>query len=108
MSLDQDTRLRNGKVIDYTSETDLPTTSTMTDSNPADSDSNEISDISSQLSEIKENYVKKINELQMEFSELKGLMMAIINKQSGNSPSTSTQGLSKQPHMGLGSQLQLA
>ena len=73
----------------------------MTDSNPADSDYKDISDISSHLSEIKENYEKKINELQTEFSELKGLIKASINKQSENSPSTSTQGLSKQPRIGL-------
>ena len=60
----------------------------MTDSNPSDSDSNEISEISSQLSETKENYEKEINELQTEFSELKNLTMAILNKQSENSPST--------------------
>ena len=74
----------------------------MTDSNPIDSDSNEISDISSQLTEIKENSENTINKLQTEFSELKGLMMAIMNKQSENSLSSSSQGLSKQPRMGLG------
>ena len=72
----------------------------MTDSNPADSNSNEISDISSQLSEIKENY-EKINEFQSEFSERKGLMMAIMNEQNENRPSTSTHSLTKQPRMGL-------
>ena len=82
----------------------------MTDSNSEDSDSNEISDISSQLTELKESYEKKINELQMEFSELKGLMMAFMNKQSENIPSSSSlfQGLSKQPRMGLDKQTESA
>ena len=57
----------------------------MARSSSHDSDANEGSDISSQLSEIRENYERKINELHQEFSELKDLMMAIVSK---NSPET--------------------
>ena len=73
----------------------------MSDYNTTDSDSNETSDIFSQLTEMKESYEKKISELQTEFSELKGLMMSILKKTDENSPSTSSQGLSKQPRLGL-------
>ena len=62
----------------------------MAQSSANDSDSNETSDISSQLSEIRESYERKINELQNEFSQLKDLMMAVISKtDSENRPSTS-------------------
>ena len=40
-------------------------------------------------------------ELQSEFSQLKDLMMAIINKSNSDSPSTSSQGLLKRPQEGL-------
>ena len=72
----------------------------MVESDSNDSDTNESSDIFSQLSEMKENYKRKISELQSEFSQLKDLMMAVISKSNNDSPSTSTQCLSKQPQVG--------
>ena len=49
---------------------------------------------------MKENYERKIGELQSEFSQLKDLMMASINKANSDCPSTSFQGLSKRPQVG--------
>ena len=49
---------------------------------------------------MRENYERKISELQTDFSQLKDLMMAIINKSNNEGPSTSAQGLSKQPQKG--------
>ena len=49
---------------------------------------------------MKENYERKIGELQSEFSQMKDLMMAIINKPKSDSPSTSSQGLSKRLQVG--------
>ena len=72
----------------------------MAEPNSNDSGVNKGSDISLQLSEMKENYERKITELQTEISQLKDLMMAIINKSNNEEPSTSTQGLSKQPQVG--------
>ena len=100
MSLEQGTKLRNGKIIDSSSEENTPEDFTMTESNPDNSDINENSDISSQITEIRENYERKINELQWEFSHLKDLMMAVINKTNNDSPSSSAQGPSKQPQLG--------
>ena len=57
----------------------------MAESTTTDSDSNDNPDISSQLTEIKENYERKINKVQTEFSQLKDLMMAIIKKSSEGS-----------------------
>ena len=72
MSLvEQGTRLRNGKIIDPSSKENTPENLAMAESNSNDSDTNESSDISSQLSEMKENYERKINELQTEFRQLK-------------------------------------
>ena len=100
MSLDQGTRLRNGKIIDPSSKENTPENLAMSEPNSDDSDTNESSDISSQLSEMKENYERKISELQTEFSQLKDLMMAIMNESNNEEPSTSAQGLSKQPQVG--------
>ena len=100
MSLEQGTRLRNGKVIDSSTEENISENIIMAESNSNDSDVNEGSDISSQLSEMNKNYERKISELQTEFSQLKDLMMAIIKKSNNEGPSTSAQGLSKQPHVG--------
>ena len=71
----------------------------MAESKTTDSGINDNSDISSQLTQMKENYEKKINELHSEFSQLKDLMMAVIRKSNEDSPSSSTQGLSKQPRL---------
>ena len=100
MSLEQGTRLRNGKIIEPSSEEKTPENLAMAESNSNDSDTNESSDISSQLSEMKENYERKISELQTEFSQLKDLMTAILNKSNNEEASTSAQGLSKQPQLG--------
>ena len=72
----------------------------MAELNTVDSDTNGRSDISSQLTEMKENYERKIRELQSEFSQLKDLMMAVIRKSNKESPSTSSQCLSKRPQVG--------
>ena len=64
-----------------------------------DSDNNEASDISSQLSEIKESYERKINELQNEFSQLKDLMMAVISKTDTENRQSTSKGPSKPTHM---------
>ena len=72
----------------------------MAQSNPNDSDTNDSSDISSQLSEMQENFERKTNELHLEFSQLKDLMMAAIDKTSSDSQPSSSQGPSKQPQMG--------
>ena len=90
MNSDQGTELRSGRIISSSLETPVPTDPDMAQSSANDSDSNETSDISSQLSEIRESYERKINELQNEFSQLKDLMMAVISKtDSENRPSTS-------------------
>ena len=101
MSLEQGTKLRSGKTIDFSLEDNISTQSVMTEPNIANSDSNNNSEISSQLTEIKENYERKINELQSEFSQLKDFMMAIISKSNGDSPTSSSQGTSKQPRSRL-------
>ena len=98
MNPEQGTELRSGKIISSSSETSIPTDPDMAQTSARDSDSNETSDISSQLSEIRESYERKINELQNEFSQLKDLMMAVISKaDSENRPSTS-KGPSKPAH----------
>ena len=98
MNSDQGTELRSGRIISSSLETPVPTDPDMAQSSGNDSDNNETSDISSQLSEIRESYERKINELQNEFSQLKDLMMAVISKtDSENRPSTS-KGPSKPTH----------
>ena len=82
------------------SEENTSSSTVMAKSSITDSEVNDGSDISSQLSEMKENYERKFGELQSEFSQLKDLMMAIINKSNSDSPSTSSQGLSKRPQVG--------
>ena len=71
----------------------------MAQSSANDSDNNEASDISSQLSEIRENYEKKINELQSELSQLKNLLMAVISKSDENNLPSSSQSSSKPAHI---------
>ena len=61
MNPDQGTELRSGRVINSSSETSSPTDPDMAQASANDSVSNETSDISSQLSEIRENYERKIN-----------------------------------------------
>ena len=102
MSQKQGTVLRNGKIIDSSSDTALPEDLNMAQTNPNDSDTNDGSDISSQLSEIKESYERRINELHQEFSQLKDLMMAIVNKNNSESEPSSSKGPSKPPQQ-LGS-----
>ena len=67
----------------------------MAQANSNDSDTNDNSDISSQLSEIKESYERRINELHQEFSQLKDLMMAIVSKNNNESQPSSSKGPSK-------------
>ena len=98
MNPEQGTELRSGKIISSSLETPVPTDPDMAQSSANDSDSNETSDISSQLSEIRESYERKINELQSEFSQLKDLMMAVISKTDGESRPSSSKGPSKPAH----------
>ena len=98
MNPDQGTELRSGRVINSSSGTSSPIDPDMAQSSAIDSDNNEASDISSQLSEIRENYEKKINELQSEFSQLKNLLMAVISKSDENNLPSSSQSSSKPAH----------
>ena len=95
MNQGQGTVLRSGRVIDSSSEIDSPADPDMAQANSNDSDTNDNSDISSQLSEIKESYERRINELHQEFSQLKDLMMAIVSKNNNESQSSSSKGPSK-------------
>ena len=92
MNQDQGTVLRSGRIIDSSSEIESHADPNMAQSNSNDSDTNDSSDISSQLSEIKESYERRINELHQEFSQLKDLMMAIVNKSSSESQPSSSKG----------------
>ena len=98
MNPDLGTELRSGRVISSSSETPIQTDPDMAQSSANDSDSNEVSDISSQLSEIKESYERKINELQNEFSQLKDLMMAVISKTDTENRQSTSKGPSKPTH----------
>ena len=98
MNPDLGTELRSGRVISSSSETPVQTDPDMAQSSANDSDSNEVSDISSQLSEIKESYERKINELQNEFSQLKDLMMAVISKTDIENRQSTSKGPSKPTH----------
>ena len=62
MTLEQGTKLKNCKIIDFPSEENTFTDLVMAESNTTDSDTNEISDNSSQLTEMKEIYERKSNE----------------------------------------------
>ena len=95
MNQDQGTVLRSGRVIDSSSEIESPADPNMAQANSNDSDTNDSSDISSQLSEIKESYERRINELHQEFSQLKDLMMAIVSKNCSESQPSSSKGPSK-------------
>ena len=95
MSQSQGTVLRNGKIVDSPSEVVAAEDPNMAQSNSNDSDTNDSSDISSQLSEIKESYERRINELHQEFSQLKDLMMAIVSENNGESQPSSSKGPSK-------------
>ena len=98
MNPDLGTELRSGRIISSSLETPVPTDPDMAQSSANDSDSNETSDISSQLSEIKESYERKINELQNEFSQLKDLMMAVISKTDTENRRSTSKGPSKPTH----------
>ena len=98
MNPDLGTELRSGRIISSSLETPVPTNPDMAQSSANDSDSNETSDISSQLSEIKESYERKINELQNEFSQLKDLMMAVISKADTENRQSTSKGPSKPAH----------
>ena len=98
MNPDLGTELRSGRIISSSLETPVPTDPDMAQSSANDSDSNETSDISSQLSEIKESYERKINELQNEFSQLKDLMMAVISKTDTENRQSTSKAPSKPTH----------
>ena len=100
MSQDQGTELRNGKIINPSSETSSSADPIMSQSNANGSETVDNSDISSQLSEIRENYERKINELQNEFSQLKDLMMAVISKNDNEDRPSGSRGPSKATHRG--------
>ena len=100
MSLSQGKVLRNGKIFESPLEMNTSEESNMSQSNSNDSDTNDGSDISSQLSEMKENYDRKVNELHLEFSQLKDLMMAVMDKTNNYSQPSSSQGPSKLPQIG--------
>ena len=95
MSQNQGTVLRNGKINDSSSDTTPPEDLNMAQANSNDSDTNDNSDISSQLSEIKESYERRISELHQEFSQLKDLMMVIVNKNSSETQPSGSEGPSK-------------
>ena len=73
----------------------------MAEANSVDTESSENNDVSSQLSEIRENYEKKVSDMQSEFSQLRDLMMAVLQKSDNENQNTSTQGPSMQPRWGL-------
>ena len=98
MNPNQGTELRSGRVIHSSSGTSSPIDPDMAQSSANDSDNNETSDISSQLSEKRENYEKKINELQSEFSQLKNLLMAVISKNDEKNLPSASQSSSKPTH----------
>ena len=100
MSLSQGKVLRNRKIIELPAKMNSTEELNVVQSNSNDSDTNDSSDISSQLSEMKENYERKINELHLEFSQLKDLMMAVIDKTNNGNQASSSQGPSKQPQHG--------
>ena len=100
MSVEGRTRLRNGKIIDPTSETPIATSLMMAEANSVNTDTSENNDVSSQLVENRESYERKISDLQAEYSQLKDLMMAILKKSDNDSYNTNVQGPSKQPKFG--------
>ena len=95
MSQNQRTVLRSGRIIHSSLDTAPSEDLNLAQANSNDSDTNDGSDISSQLSEIKESYERRFNELHQEFSQLKDLMMAIVNKNNGKSQPSSSKGPSK-------------
>ena len=104
MSQNQGTVVRSGRIIDSSLDTAPSEDLNMAQANSNDSDTNDGSDISSQLSEIKESYGRRINELHQEFSQLKDLMMSIVNKNNSESQPSSSKGPSKPPQQ-LGSDM---
>ena len=95
MSQSQGMVLRSGKSIDSSLEVTPLEDPNMAQANWNDSDTNDSSDISSQFSEIKESFERRISELHQEFSQLKDLMMALVNKNSSESQPSSSKGPSK-------------
>ena len=73
----------------------------MTEVNYADTESVVNSDIFSQLAAFRENYERKIDDLQSEYSLPKDLMMAVLEKSKNNSQYENGQGCSKKPMQGL-------
>ena len=101
MSLKRGTRLRNGKVLTLHLKHLLPILS-LWRKNSVDIDTKENYDIPTQLAEIRENYERKISDLQSDFSQLKDLMMALLKKWDNEYHHASEKGPSKQPKLGFG------
>ena len=97
MRFEQGTKHRKGNILEVTIESTPTSSSTMTEVNSAKIESVEGNDVLSQLAEIRENYERKICDLQREFSQLKDLMMAMLEKSNTNSQGENYQGSSKQP-----------
>ena len=101
MSLKQGTQLRNGKIVNPTLEESISPSNVMAnESNVIESDTNYNFDIFSQLIKMRKNNEKKIIDLHSKFSELRDLMMAIMNKTNEENIPSSSRGLSKQPQVG--------
>ena len=101
MSVERGIRLRNGEMIDPTSETPTTVSLMIDEANSVDTDPGENNDVSSQPAEIMGNYESKISGLQSEFSQLKDLMMATLKKSDDEGHNINVQGLSKQHKVAL-------
>ena len=73
MYIEQDTKLRNGNVIESVVETPLANSSRMAETNFVNNDFSENTDVSSQIAE----HERKKKDLQSEFIQLKDLMLAV-------------------------------
>ena len=71
------------------------------EANSVDTGPSKNNDVSSQLTENRETYDRKISDMQSDFSQLKGLMIAILKNSDDDSHNTNVQRPSKQPKVGL-------
>ena len=102
MSVEQGILLRNVKIVDSAAEASLTNPFMMAEANSVDRHSSKNIDVSSYFVKFRENYERKITDLQSEFSQLRDLMMAVLKKSDNDSQNANTQGPSKQPKVGLG------
>ena len=103
MSLEQETRqgsLRNGKILERATENPPMDSSTMTEINFADAESVGNSDVFSRLVEIRDNYEKKVNDLQSEFSKLMDLMMVVFRNLIPTAKTKTLRVLQSRPNRG--------